>query len=104
MGVSDHQVHARQSSDFVGRPLRVASGDYDPGLGVLAGHSSDGGARVPVRACRDRAGIEHYDRGLGCARSTSQALLFELAFESGAIGLRGATTKILYKKSGHNLW
>ena len=104
VGVSDHQVHAGQSSNFVGRPLRVTSCDYDSGLGILAAHSADGGARVLVRSGRDGAGIEHYDRGLSGARSTSQPVLFELAFESGAIGLRGATTKILYKKSGHNVW
>ncbi len=30
--------------------------------------------------------------------------LLELAFKRGAVGLRGAATKVFYKEFGHTLW
>ena len=102
--ISDDEVHAWQGCDLIGGSLGVTSGHYDSGVGILAANSADGGAGILVCARCYRARIQHYNRSLRGAGGASQALLFELAFESGAIGLRGATAKILYKKSGHNLW
>ena len=104
VGISNDEVDARQSRDLLRSALGITSGNDNSRLGILPPYPANGGARIPVGAGCDRAGIQDHNRSLGGVGSASYPLLFELAFKSGAIGLRGATTKILYKKSGHNLW
>ena len=102
VGVADDQIHARQCRNFLGRALRVTSGDDNAGVRILPAHSSDCGPRVLIGARRDRARIQNHNGGLGPTGGASQTLLFELAFESGTIGLCGATAEVLYKESRHN--
>jgi len=104
VGISDDEVDARQSRNLLSSALGITAGDDDFRLRILPAHPAYGGSRILVGAGRDRAGIQNYHRSMRGRRSANHPLLFELAFKSGAIGLRGATAKILYKKSGHNLW
>ena len=59
--------------------------------------------RILVGGRRHRTRIDDYDGSLLRRISPSQAALFELAFESRAIRLRGATAEIFYVITGHIL-
>ena len=94
-------AHAGQGGNFFRRALRVAAGDHDLGVGILAMNAADCGASVLIGGGRYGAGIEHHD----CASpacGASIATLLELAFDGRAVGLGGAASEICYVESGHN--
>jgi hypothetical protein len=98
--VADYGGDAGQGGDFLGRALGVASGDDNSCQWVLALHTADGGAGVLIRRIRNGAGVQNYQVGLG-GRGRRQAASFELSCESGAIGLGGAASEVLYVIRGH---
>jgi hypothetical protein len=101
VGVADDHGHAWESGDFFRGALRVATCDHDLGAGILAAYAADGGAGVLVRAGSHGAGVHYYHGGLGGSGGAGHAALFELAFEGGAVGLRGAAAEVFYVVSGH---
>lgn len=104
MGIAHDDVHAGQRSDFLGGALGVTSGHDDPGIGILAAHSADRSTGILIRRGGHSAGVQDNHRGVSGGRSANQSLLFELTFQSGAIGLSGATSEVFYKESSHTLW
>lgn len=102
--VAHYDTYAGQGGNFLGGALRIAAGDHDAGIGILAAHSTDGGARVLICGARHSACIQHDDRGVSGGGSANKSQLFELAFQSGAIGLGGATSEVFDKESSHTLW
>ena len=100
VGVADHAAHARQSGNFFRSALRVASGDDNFCQRILSLHSANGSAGILIGGIRDCARIQDDEVGLsgGGAR---QAAGFELAFESGAVGLGGAAAEVFHVVSGH---
>ncbi len=56
--VADHCTYARQRGDFFGSALRVASGDDDFGLRVLALYAAYGGAGILIGGVGDGEGVE----------------------------------------------
>ena len=103
MGVADHGGNAGEGGDFLRSALRITSGDDDFCQGILAFNAADGGPRVLIRSVGDGAGVENDEIGLG-GRSMSQPTRFELAFERGAIGLRGAAPEVFYVVGGHGTY
>ena len=103
MRIAHYETNSRQRSNFLWRSLRVATGDDDLRLRILPAHASNRGARILVGGRRHRTRIDDYDGSLLRRISPSQAALFELAFESRAIRLRGATAEIFYVITGHIL-
>ena len=99
--VADYQADAGESCDFFRGALGVAAGDYDLCVGILATYAADGGASVLIGACGDRAGVHYHYRGLRGCRGAGDALRFELAFQSGAVGLSGAAAEVLDVVPGH---
>jgi hypothetical protein len=64
---------------------------------------SDGVSGLGVRSGSNGAGVYHHN--IGCAfRGWCVAALQQLNFEGGAIGLRGATSKLLNVKSRHRIY
>ena len=102
--VADDEVYSGQGRQFFRSALRVASGDNNSGVGILPAHSANRGARILIRTVGHRAGVQDDDGGPSGRGSTNQPALLELAFQGGAIGLRGTTAKVFYKESGHTLW
>ena len=102
--ISDDEIYARQRSDFFRSTLRVAAGDDDSGIGILPAHSSNGGSRILIRSRGHGAGVKNDERGIGGIRRARQSALGELALESGAIRLGGATAEVFDEESGHTLW
>src|ERR1700688_2878279 len=100
VGVADYGGDTGQSGDFRGSALGVASGDDDFCHRILALHAADGGAGVLIGGIRDRAGVENYEVGVGRG-SAGETAGFELAFESGAVGLSGAASEVFDVKSLH---
>lgn len=100
MRVADDGADAGKGGDFIGRTLRVASGNDDSSLGIVTAHAADGGAGILIGRCCHRASIENHDVGFGCGRF-DQASLFELAFERSAVGLGRAASEILHVIAGH---
>jgi len=103
MRITDDQTHSRDRQNFFGSTLRVATGDDNFGVGVLAAHATDGRSRVVVCARSDGAGIENDDGGLRRIGRARQSALLELTFKSSPVRLRGSTAEVLYKKSRHGL-
>jgi hypothetical protein len=104
MRIPNYQVHAGQGPDLVGCTLRVAPGDHDARVRILAANSADRSTGVLIRAGCHCAGIEDNHRSLRGAGSAGESALFELPFQGGAIGLRRATSEIFYIESRHTLW
>jgi hypothetical protein len=104
MRIPNYQVHAGQGPDLLGYTLRVAPGDHDARVRILAAHSADRSTGVLIRCGGDCAGIEDNHGSLRGAGSAGESTLFELPFHRGAIGLRRAASKIFYIESGHTLW
>jgi hypothetical protein len=103
MGIANDDAHPGQGGEFFGSALGIASGDHDAGFGILPADAADGGAGVLIGAARDSAGIQNDHRSFARARRACESLVLELAFQSGSIGLCGATSEILYEETGHAL-
>src|SRR5262245_12900508 len=99
MRIADYPGNAGQGSYFGGSTLGVAAGDEDPGVGVFAMSTANGGSRILIGGRRHRAGVQHHKISLGCRCGVLQAFLLELAFDCGAVSLRSTTTKALQKKA-----
>jgi hypothetical protein len=100
VGITDNEAHPRQSRDLFGGSLRIAAGNHNFRFRVLPLHAPDRRSRVCIGGGGNRAGIQHDDGGL-CRWSAKQASLFELSFQSGAVGLRSAAPEVLYVISPH---
>jgi hypothetical protein len=61
-------------------------------------------ARLRIRRCRDGAGIQHHDVGAGMLACERKTACEQFAAKRGGIGFRGATAKILNRKSSHAAW
>jgi hypothetical protein len=55
--VPDHEAHAGQSGDFLGRTLGVAAGDHDTRLGLCTMNAPDGLAKFVVGGRRYGTGV-----------------------------------------------
>lgn len=102
VGVADDGGDAGQRGDFCGGTLGVASGDNDVCIRILAADAADGGAGVLIGGAGDGASIQYDDFGIGGFGAMMTAR-FELAFEGGAVGLRGAASEVLDVKRGHEI-
>ena len=98
--VADHSGDAGQGGDFCGSTLCVATGDDDFGERILALHAADGGAGVLIGGICNGTGVQDYEVGF-TGRGAGQAARFELAFDRGAVGLRGATSEIFDVVGAH---
>ncbi len=103
VGVADHGGDTGQGGNFFGSALGVASGDDDFCQRVLALHAADGGAGVLVGGIGYGTGIQYDEVGLR-SRGAGEAAGFELAFEGGAVGLRGAASEVFYVVGGHGTY
>ena len=103
MGIADYLRNAGQGCKFLGRALCVATGDYDPRLGIFAVHAPDRGSRVVVSRSRNCAGVEDHDLGADRVGGALEPKLLELAFDCGTVRLGSPAPKILYVKTAHRL-
>src|SRR5262249_40634846 len=101
MRVANNLAHARQRSDLFRCALRITSGDYDLAVRILAVNPSNGSSCVLIRRRCDRTGIEHNDFRFRGNFSGPEPELQELALNCSPVGLRGATTKVLYIERAH---
>src|SRR4051812_44871260 len=101
MRVPNDRRDAGQSRNFLWRTLGVATGHDDLTLRIYAVDATDSGAGILVGGGSDSAGIQ-YDKLclIGRVRPLKTAL-GELTFQGSAVGLRCATSEILYVKTGH---
>ena len=102
MRIADDETDAGQRRNFFGGALRVAASHHDSCFGILPAHAADRGARILVRARRNGAGIHDHHGRFRRSGGASHPALLELAFEGGAVSLRGAAAKVLYVVSGHD--
>jgi hypothetical protein len=63
--VSDYVGHARQGRYFLGRPLRIASGNNDFARRIMSLDAPDHGPGVLFGGGGNRTGIEYYPFGGG---------------------------------------
>ena len=102
VGVADDETDAGQRRNLFGRALRIATRHHDSRPRILSPDAPDGGARILIRACGHGASVHHDDGSLRWSRGACHPALLELAFESGAVSLSGATAEILYIVSRHD--
>ncbi len=62
--IADHESHAGESRDFLGRALGVAAGDDDARLGLRAMDAADGLAKLVVGGGGDGAGVQDDEVGI----------------------------------------
>lgn len=104
MGVAYDVSDAGESGEFFGRTLGVAAGDDDFCSGILSVEFADGVAGLGVGGGRDGTSIEHDDFGGMGVWAGRVAEVNELAFEGGAVGLRGPAPELLNVEGGHVDW
>ena len=75
--------------------LRVAAGDQDTGIGILAMNAANGSAGVLVGGSRDGTGIEYDDFGSGGVAGALQSARRELALDGGTIRLGCTASEVL---------
>ena len=98
--VAHYAIHAWQCRNFFRGALGIASRHHNPCLRILPAYPPDGGARILIGGGRDRARIQ-YDDFRVSGRCAAESARGELAFQSGSVGLGGATSEILYVVAGH---
>jgi hypothetical protein len=81
--------------------LGVAAGYDEAGGGILGVDFADGVAGLGVGGGSYGAGVEDDDRGCCRIAGGRVAVVEELAFEGGAIGLRGAAAELLDVEGSH---
>ncbi len=101
MGIADDKRDAREGSEFFRGALSITAGDEDFGNGVLGVDFSDGVAGLRVGGGSDGAGVDDDEFGVVRRSRDCAAAIEELAFDSGAIGLGGATSELFDVKGGH---
>ncbi len=103
MGVADDPGHAGKRGELFGSALGVAAGDDDAGGWILGVDFANGVACLRVGGGCDRASVYDDDVGGGGFGRDDTATVEQLAFESGAVGLRGAAAELSDVESGHQL-
>src|SRR5580693_7001365 len=98
--VADDHANTGQRSNFCRSPLGVAPRDEDFRQRVLALDAANGSAGILICGIGYRAGIQYDEIGVS-GRAWRQSAGFELAFESGAVGLSGAASEVFDMVSGH---
>jgi hypothetical protein len=102
--VSDYGTYACEGGDLFRSTLRVATGDYDLGFGILSMNAADSGTSVPVSSGGYGAGVEDNDSGLGGLAGSFQASLLKLTLDGSAVRLGSAAAEIYYVESCHALF
>src|SRR5579864_4604014 len=97
MRVSNHETHAWESGDFLGRALRVAAGDHDACVGLRAVDATNGLAKLVVGSGGDGASIEDDQVGVGKFVGRVKSARSKPGFERGSVGLRSAASERLYE-------
>ena len=103
MRIADDPGDARQRGEFFGCALRVAARDDDAGSGVAGVDFADGIASLRI-GCGGH-GTSVYDDdvcGAGIRRGQASTIT-QLAFDRGAVGLRGAAAELFDVKGRHLL-
>ena len=59
MGIANHPLDARQTGQFLGRALRITTGDQNARRRIIAMHAADRAAHFIVGGLRDGARVHH---------------------------------------------
>jgi hypothetical protein len=102
VGIADDPGDAWEGGEFFGSALGVAAGDDEAGRGILGVKLANRVACLSVGGSGYRARVENNDGGRCWIGRGSAATIEELAFDSGAIGLRGAAAELLDVEARHN--
>ena len=98
--IADDEGDAGECGDFFRGALGVTAGDDDARGGFGGVDFADGVAGLGIGGCGDGAGVQHDHIG-SCGFGWYAALFAELAFDGGAVGLRGAAAELLNVEGGH---
>lgn len=101
VGIAHDEGNSRESGELFGRALGVAAGDDDARGRIGGVKFADGVARLGIGGSGDGASVQDDDIGRVSLGSDLAALFAQLAFDGGAIGLRGAAAKLFDVESGH---
>jgi len=102
--VSDYGTYAWEHGDLFRSTLRVATGDYNLGMGIFPMNAADGGTSVLVSSSGYGAAVEDNDSGLGGLPSAFHASLLELTLDGGPVRLGSAAAEIYHVESCHSLF
>jgi hypothetical protein len=101
MAVADNGVHSFEPRQFLGRALRVAASDNNPGQRIQTAHPANEGASGSVGLCRNTARVQHHELGRieGCR--WSKTLVAQPGGNCLSIRAAGPATEILNVVSFH---
>ena len=101
MRVANDPAHALYRRQFSGSTLRIAAGNQNLRIGVIAMQTPDLAPRIYVSAARHRAGIEHHQIGVACIANQGCAAFAERGLDRCPIGLRtrGSRSSLLKRGS-----
>src|SRR5712691_7130155 len=101
MRIADNPGKAGKNGQFFGNALSVTAGDDYTNGGVCRMKLSNGIASLGIGGGRDRTSVDYHDvRGCSFGGGGATAVK-QLAFEDGAIGLRGAAAKLFDVEGRH---
>ncbi len=100
--ISHYAADSGEARNFLRRALRIAPGDNDLALGILAANAANGGSRVPVGRGGHCAGIQHYNLGRICVLGAVQAALAKLSLDRSPVGLGSPATEIFDVEGTHH--
>jgi hypothetical protein len=102
--ISYYQRHAFDACQFLRGPLRVAAGDQNASLRMVAMHAADGLADFVVGGCGYGAGVENDQAGFSGGRGGRKAFRCEAGFDGGSVGLGGSAAEVFYEKTVHYVY
>lgn len=103
MGIADNPRNTGKRGEFLGSALGVAAGDDEEDGRILRVNLSNGVAGLGIGGSGYGAGVEDDDGRRGRVGGGGKAAIEELAFDGGAVGLRGAAAELLDEEGGHLL-
>src|SRR5690242_165110 len=104
MGVADDERDAGERGQLFGSALGVTAGDDEARGGIAGMDFADGVAGLGVGGGGDGAGVEDDEVGVVGRGGGVAATGEELAFDGGAVRLRGAAAELLNEEGSHGVF
>ena len=104
MRIADDQRNAFDRGQFLRGALRVASGDQNARVRVIAVHTAHGLAHLIVGGRGDGAGVEDDQIRIRGGSGGGKTFRGQAGFNGGTVGLGGSTAEVFYEEAVHCIY
>ena len=101
VGIADHPGDAREGGELFRSTLRITTRHDDTSRRIPRMKFADGIASLGIRRGGHRTRVYHHDVRIRGFIGRPEAVLAQLAFDSGAIGLRGPAAELFDAECVH---